>query len=106
MYLFFYDEFIYAMGFTDEYKDYSPEKPLPEIMHNTCKRLLIEFMLIGGKPEAKANTKGSMQSMFQFLKEKGYPYGIRCSMERFGTYGNVRVYPLYTILQIVENKTK
>ena len=295
MYPFSYDEFMHAMGFTDEYKEYSPEKPLPETMHNQCKRLLIEFMLIGGMPEVvakyvesgsllecqevleditstfyidfakykqranvsllqevfgavidqtggkftyskasktanhlqikecvellekagliypvthtpanglplsagqnrkfckflifdtgmyqrflklnlggsfnpesieqinkgafaellagleiikaspvnfplslhwwqrekagsnaevdyvvqqgdnivpvevKANTKGSMQSMFQFLKEKGYPYGIRCSMENFGAYGNVRVYPLYAISQIVENKTK
>ena len=51
--------------------------------------------------EVKANTKGSMQSMFQFLTEKGYPYGVRCSMENFGTYQNIRVYPLYAISQVV-----
>jgi len=51
--------------------------------------------------EVKANTKGSMQSMFQFLSEKGYPYGIRTSMENFGTYQNIRVYPLYAVSQIV-----
>ena len=51
--------------------------------------------------EVKANTKGSMQSMFQFLIEKGYPYGIRCSMENFRTYQNVKVYPLYAISQVV-----
>ena len=33
--------------------------------------------------EVKAGTKGSMQSMFQFLSEKKYPYGVRCSMENF-----------------------
>jgi len=51
--------------------------------------------------EVKANTKGSMQSLYQFLTEKGYPYGVRTSMENFGTYGNIRVYPLYAISQIV-----
>ena len=51
--------------------------------------------------EVKANTKGSMQSMFQFLAEKSYTYGIRCSMENFGTYENIRVYPLYAASQIV-----
>ena len=39
--------------------------------------------------------------MFQFLAEKGYPYGIRCSMENFGIYQNIRVYPLYALSQAV-----
>jgi len=52
--------------------------------------------------EVKANKKGSMQSMYQFLAEKGYSYGIRTSMENFGTYEKVRVYPLYAVSQIVE----
>ena len=51
--------------------------------------------------EVKANTKGSMQSMYQFLSEKGYPYGIRTSMENFGMFENVRVYPLYAVSHIV-----
>ena len=51
--------------------------------------------------EIKASTKGSMQSLFQFLKEKGTPYGIRSSMENFGFYGNIRIYPLYAISHIV-----
>ena len=51
--------------------------------------------------EIKANTKGSMQSMFQFLTEKNYPYGIRSSMENFGAYANIRVYPLYAVSQVV-----
>ena len=51
--------------------------------------------------EVKANTKGSMQSMFQFLTEKDYPFGIRTSMENFGTYANIRVYPLYAVSQVI-----
>jgi len=50
--------------------------------------------------EVKAGTKGSMQSMFQFLSEKQYAYGIRCSMENFGTYQNVKIYPLYGVSKI------
>ena len=51
--------------------------------------------------EVKANTKGSMQSMFQFLKEKNQPYGIRVSMENFGIYQNIKVFPLYAVSQII-----
>ncbi|HCC53073.1 MAG TPA: ATP-binding protein [Porphyromonadaceae bacterium] len=50
--------------------------------------------------EVKSGTKGAMQSMFQFLSEKNYQYGIRCSMENFGTYQNVKVYPLYAVSRI------
>jgi Predicted ATPase (AAA+ superfamily) len=47
--------------------------------------------------EVKSGTKGSMQSMFQFLSEKGYDYGIRCSMENFGFFQNIRIFPLYAV---------
>jgi len=47
--------------------------------------------------EVKSGTKGSMQSMFLFLKEKNRNYGIRTSLENFGKYNDVWVYPLYAI---------
>lgn len=50
--------------------------------------------------EVKSGTKGAMQSMFRFLSEKGYPCGIRCSMENFGIYQNIRIYPLYAVSRI------
>lgn len=50
--------------------------------------------------EVKSGTKGSMQSMFVFLSEKGYKYGIRCSMENFGTFQNIKIYPLYAASRI------
>jgi predicted AAA+ superfamily ATPase len=53
--------------------------------------------------EVKAGTKGAMQSMFLFLKEKGRQYGIRCSMENFGVFENVKIYPLYATGRIMEN---
>jgi len=33
--------------------------------------------------------------------EKNQPYGIRTSMENFGVYQNIRVYPLYAVSQVV-----
>jgi len=45
--------------------------------------------------EVKAGTKGAMQSMFLFLAEKQCHYGIRCSMENFGTFQNIKIFPLY-----------
>jgi len=45
--------------------------------------------------EVKAGTKGAMQSMFLFLKEKQRNFGIRCSMENFGEFQNIKIYPLY-----------
>ena len=47
--------------------------------------------------EVKSGTKGSMQSMFLFLKERQQPYGIRCSLENFATFEQIRVYPLYAV---------
>jgi hypothetical protein len=51
--------------------------------------------------EVKSGTKGSMQSLFLFLKEKRRPYGIRFSLENFSTYGQIRSYPLYSVPEIV-----
>ncbi len=40
-YPFCFNEFVRAMGFANELKNYSPDKPLPEIMHNRYKRLFV-----------------------------------------------------------------
>ena len=45
--------------------------------------------------EVKAGTKGTMQSMFLFLNEKQQQYGIRCAMENFDEFQNIKIYPLY-----------
>jgi len=50
--------------------------------------------------EVKSGTKGSMQSLFLFLKEKRRPYGIRFSLENFSSYGQIRSYPLYFVREI------
>lgn len=51
--------------------------------------------------EVKAGTKGSMQSLFLFLKEKNKPTGIRFSLENFAVYDQVRVFPLYAVSNLV-----
>ncbi|MDR0296289.1 MAG: AAA family ATPase [Prevotellaceae bacterium] len=50
--------------------------------------------------EVKSGTKGSMRSMAQFLSEKKYSYGIRCSMENFGMFQNIKIYPIYAASKI------
>jgi len=52
--------------------------------------------------EVKSGTKGSMQSMYQFISEKKSPYGVRCSMENFGAFENVKIYPIYAVSQIMK----
>ncbi len=51
--------------------------------------------------EVKAGTKGAMQSMFLFLKEKQRNLGIRVSNENFSQYDNINVYPLYAVSNIL-----
>ncbi|MDR0575010.1 MAG: ATP-binding protein [Tannerella sp.] len=50
--------------------------------------------------EVKANTSGSMQSMYKFIELKGSEYGYRTSLENFCTYNKVRVVPLYALSNI------
>ena len=51
--------------------------------------------------EVKAGTKGAMQSMYLFIKEKKAPYGIRLSLENFSMLENVKICPLYAVKNIV-----
>jgi predicted AAA+ superfamily ATPase len=53
--------------------------------------------------EVKSGTKGSMQSMFLFLKEKKRQYGIRSSLENFGKFDNIQIYPLYAVSNIIKS---
>lgn len=45
--------------------------------------------------EIKSGTKGSMQSIQYFMAKKNVPTGIRCSLENFGEYSNIKILPLY-----------
>jgi uncharacterized protein len=61
----------------------------------------IDYVIPGSKGiipiEVKAGLKGSMQSLFLFLKEKNLTKGIRISNENFSSYSNIDVYPIYAI---------
>jgi len=54
--------------------------------------------------EVKSGLKGSMNSMFLFLKEKSASYGCRISLENFAEYENIKVYPLYAYTNIIDNQ--
>ena len=47
--------------------------------------------------EVKSSTKGAMQSMRLFLKEKKSNYGIRTSFENFGELPEIKIVPLYAL---------
>ena len=53
--------------------------------------------------EVKAGRKGSMQSMYLFLKEKDLPEGIRLSLENFSSFDQIKIYPLYAVKNIFQN---
>ena len=54
--------------------------------------------------EVKSGTKGQMQSMRIFLKERHLDQGIRISLENFARYENITVYPLYAVSNIFGKK--
>ncbi|MCL2328599.1 MAG: AAA family ATPase [Bacteroidetes bacterium] len=55
--------------------------------------------------EVKSGKQGKMQSMWVFLEEKKSNYGIRTSLENFGQYDKIEVFPLYAIGKLVANKS-
>ena len=50
--------------------------------------------------EVKSGTKGSMQSLYLFMKEKKITEGVRFSLENFSTYNKIKVYPLYAVSDV------
>lgn len=53
--------------------------------------------------EVKSGTKGQMQSLFLFLKERKLPYGIRISHENFNRFDNIITYPIYAAEKLIGN---
>ncbi len=56
--------------------------------------------------EVKAGTKGQMQSMHTFLKEKKSKCGIRISHENFSEYNNIKIFPLYAVENVINHTKK
>jgi len=53
--------------------------------------------------EVKAGTRGQMQSLFLFLKERSLELGVRVSHENFAEYGAIRTIPLYAVGRLAGN---
>ena len=51
--------------------------------------------------EVKSGSQGSMQSLRLFMKEKRIQRGVRTSLENFGRCGNIDIYPLYAVGNII-----
>jgi predicted AAA+ superfamily ATPase len=51
--------------------------------------------------EVKSGTQGGMQSLRLFMKEKHIERGVRTSLENFGRYGDIDIYPLYAVGNLV-----
>ena len=54
--------------------------------------------------EVKSGSSGKMQSMHLFLNEKNIEYGIRVSLENFSMYDKIKVYPLYAVSRVKDNR--
>ncbi len=52
--------------------------------------------------EVKAGTRGQMQSLFLFLKERNLPWGVRVSAEIFAVYDQVYTFPIYAVNRIAD----
>ncbi|MFA9214038.1 MAG: ATP-binding protein [Candidatus Methylacidiphilales bacterium] len=53
--------------------------------------------------EVKAGTKGSMQSLYLFLKEKNLSKGFRLSLENFSVINEVKILPIYAVKNLADN---
>jgi uncharacterized protein len=56
--------------------------------------------------EVKAGTKGSMQSLFLFLKEKKRTQGFRISLENFSKMEQISILPIYAVNNLADNLQK
>jgi len=52
--------------------------------------------------EVKAGTKGSMQSMYLFLKEKNISQGVRISLENFSSMKQITILPIYAVHNLID----
>lgn len=51
--------------------------------------------------EIKSGRQGKMQSMWQFLKLKKRPKGIRATLENFGAVEGIDIYPVYAVSEVL-----
>lgn len=51
--------------------------------------------------EVKSGLKGAMQSLYVFMEQKHLDRGIRTSLENFGTYNQIEIFPLYALSNLI-----
>ena len=65
----------------------------------------VDFVIQNGETilpvEVKSGIRGSMQSLRIFMDEKNSQSGIRTSLENFGCFDNIEIYPLYAISNVL-----
>ncbi len=54
--------------------------------------------------EVKSGIRGTMQSMRIFLKQRGFPRGLRVSLENFGRLNDADILPLYAVHKIYKER--
>jgi predicted AAA+ superfamily ATPase len=53
--------------------------------------------------EVKSGSKGSMQSLYIFIKEKNLNWGFRVSLENFSEINQVGIFPLYAVYNLMHH---
>jgi len=88
-----------------EYLKYSPPFTAPSLYYwhreQANANAEVDYVIQKGQDilpiEIKSSTKGGMQSLRQFLRDKNKPTGYRFSLENFSIYQDIHSYPLYAI---------
>ncbi|HNQ68613.1 MAG TPA: AAA family ATPase [Bacteroidales bacterium] len=66
----------------------------------------IDFLVQSGRNivpiEVKSGTRGKMQSLYLFLREKNLQIGVRTSMENIGEVDKIRIFPMYAITRLLK----
>jgi len=66
----------------------------------------IDFLVQSGRNivpiEVKSGTRGKMQSLYLFIREKNLQIGVRTSMENIGEVDKIRIFPMYAITRLLK----
>jgi predicted AAA+ superfamily ATPase len=81
----------------------APPADFPELFYwhreSPSSNAEVDYILGGGSElvpvEVKSGSRGQMQSLRLFMKERNISRGIRLAGENFGRCGNIDIYPLY-----------
>ena len=102
-------EIFVGCEFKKHTSDYSDNELYSWVREKKNATAQVDFVIQCGENiipvEVKSGKQGKMQSMWLFLEEKKSNYGIRTSLENFGQYDKIKVFPLYAIGKAITDKT-